>query len=97
MFLPSSLLLACALASTLASALACAPLRLHRLDAGDVAAHRAHARGVLQLPGRPLEAQVELLLLEAGQLLGELVGSHRPSLLRFHLCSTPEPVLALPL
>jgi len=71
MFLSSSLLLASAAASTLARA----PLRLHRLDTGDVAAHRAHASGVLELPRRPLEAQVELLLLEAGQLLAQLVGS----------------------
>src|SRR5688500_15670516 len=49
-------------------------LRSDRLDAGDVATDFANARGLLQLPRRPLEAQVELLLLQAGELILQLVG-----------------------
>src|SRR3982751_4285290 len=52
--------------------------------ARDVAAHFAHAAGVLELTCRPLEAQVELLLLELHQLVGELVRAHRPGIAGFH-------------
>ena len=45
------------------------------LDARDVAAHLAHPRGVLELAGGPLEAQVELLLLQLSELVAELVGA----------------------
>src|SRR5262245_53701526 len=76
--------------------LAVALLRLHRLDAGDVAAHLAHARGVLELPRGALEAQVELLLLQLDQLIVELVRRQRPDLLRLHgrpfLFFSPRPV-----
>jgi hypothetical protein len=51
-------------------------LPTHRLDAGDVAADLAHARGVLELARRPLEAQVELLLLQLDELVVELVVGH---------------------
>src|SRR5262245_49982505 len=63
---------------------AAALLRLHRLDAGNVAAHLAHARGVLQLPGSALETQVELFLLQFTQLIFQLVDRHVPELFRFH-------------
>jgi hypothetical protein len=53
-------------------------LRSDRLDPGNVAAHLADARGLLQLPGRPLEAQVELLFLEIEELIGQLVRCLRP-------------------
>src|ERR1043166_8375942 len=59
-------------------------LRRDGLDARDVAAHLAHAAGVLQLPGGALEAQVELLLLELHELVGELVRGHRPRVAGFH-------------
>src|SRR2546423_15628655 len=52
--------------------------------ARDVAAHFAHAAGVLQLTCRPLETQVERFLLELHQLVGELVGAHRPGVAGFH-------------
>ena len=42
-------------------------------DAGDVATHDTHARGVLQLTARLLESQVELLLLELERLIIELI------------------------
>src|SRR5580704_11838248 len=42
-------------------------------DARDVAPYLAHASGVLELPARPLEAQVEALLLELHQLVAELI------------------------
>src|SRR5215211_5618507 len=59
-----------------------------RADAGDVLADLAHARGVLELSGRALEAQVELLLLQRQELILELVRRHcleiREPLRRFH-------------
>src|SRR5260370_27591489 len=48
----------------------------NRLDASDVATNLPHARGVLQLTGRPLKAQVESLLLELENLVVELVDGH---------------------
>src|SRR3954451_22432755 len=44
------------------------------LDARDVAAHLADARGVLKLARGPAEAQVELLLLQGQELVVELIG-----------------------
>src|SRR5215204_1260153 len=59
-----------------------------RAHAGDVLADLAHARGVLELSGRALEAQVELLLLQRQELILELVRRHcleiREPLRRFH-------------
>src|SRR4051812_18437991 len=59
-----------------------------RAHAGDVLADLAHARGVLELSGRALEAQVELLLLQRQELVLELVRRHRlevrEPLRRFH-------------
>src|SRR5919106_1073889 len=43
------------------------------LDPRDVASYLAHPRRVLQLPGRPLKAQIELLLLQLQQLIAQLV------------------------
>src|SRR5262249_16545514 len=51
-------------------------LRGNRLGARDVAAYLPHARGVLELAGRPLEAQVEPFLLELEHLVVELVDGH---------------------
>src|ERR1700743_376647 len=69
-------------------------LAQHRLDAGDVAAHLAHATGLAELASSLLEAQVESLLAEVAQLFLELVlglgakivGLHglSPSALRAH-------------
>src|SRR6476660_4857313 len=48
-------------------------LGLQRLDASDRAANFAHAARLLELVGRRLEAQVELLALQVAQLLLQLV------------------------
>src|SRR5437764_14879646 len=48
-------------------------LVLKRLDARDRAAHLAHAARLLELVGRRLKAQVELLALQLSQLLLQLV------------------------
>src|SRR5438067_1839799 len=48
-------------------------LVLQRFDASDRAADFAHSARLLQLIGRRLEAQVELLALQLAQLLLELV------------------------
>src|SRR5712692_3062690 len=58
--------------------------RRNRLDARDIAAHLAHARRVLELPRCPLEAQVELLLLELHGLVVELVDGHGPQIAGLH-------------
>src|SRR5215468_4573978 len=59
-------------------------LRGNSLGARDVAAYLPHARGVLELAGRPLEAQVEPFLLELEHLVVELVDGHGPQITRFH-------------
>src|SRR5690606_15296251 len=59
------------------------------LDPGDVAAHLAHPRGVLELPGGLLEAQVELLLLQLQQLLAQLVLGLGPEFRRLHCATSP--------
>src|SRR6478735_7092634 len=46
---------------------------LQRLDPGDRAANFAHAARLLELVGRRLEAQVELLALQVAELLLQLV------------------------
>src|SRR5262245_58450165 len=63
-------------------------LRGDGLDPGDVAAHGAHPRRILELAGRPLEAQVEPLLLELQELVVELVDAHRPDIGWFHRFSS---------
>src|ERR1700726_461399 len=55
-----------------------------RLDACDVAPHLAHPRRVLELTGRPLEAQVEALLPELHQLVAELIDGHAPEVRGLH-------------
>src|SRR6516165_7755646 len=46
----------------------------HRLDAGDVAAHLAHAGRLAELAAGFLKAQVERLLAQVAELVLELVG-----------------------
>ena len=55
-----------------------AALAADRLDPRDVAADTAHPRGVFELPGGALKAQVELLLLEVQELLLELIARTSP-------------------
>src|ERR1019366_342973 len=55
-----------------------------RLLARDVAANDAHARGVLELAGGALEAQVELLLLQLEHFVIELIERHRSYVGGFH-------------
>src|ERR1039458_9326907 len=59
-------------------------LRGDRLHARDVAANNAHARGVLELAGGALEAQVELLLLQLEHFVIELIERHRSYVGGFH-------------
>src|SRR5689334_10875152 len=65
-------------------------LREECLDTGNVAPHRAHAGGVLELPTGPLEAQVELLLLELDQRALRLVGRLHAVVFALHR-PTPRP------
>src|SRR5688572_18525755 len=55
-----------------------------RLDARDVPADLLHASGLFELAGRLLEAQVELLLLQAGQFVVQLVWALCPYVRGFH-------------
>src|SRR3954470_19181934 len=50
------------------------------LDARDIAAHLADARSVLKLARSPAEAQIELLLLEAQELIVQLIGGLGPQI-----------------
>src|ERR1019366_5902900 len=59
-------------------------LRGNGLQARDVAADNAHARGILELTGGALETQVELLLLELEHLVVDLVERHRSCVCGFH-------------
>src|SRR5215471_8489822 len=59
-------------------------LRRNRLHPRDVAADDAHARGILELTGGPLEAQIELLLLQLDHFIIELVERHRSYVGSFH-------------
>src|SRR3954451_13913319 len=45
----------------------------HRLDAGDIAAHLAHASGLAELTAGLLETQVECFLAQVAELFLELV------------------------
>src|SRR5262249_15927779 len=54
------------------------------LNPGDVAPPLVHPRGVLELAGRPLESQVEPLLLELDELLVELVQRHQSHIRGLH-------------
>src|SRR5882757_9301185 len=53
--------------------LACGLLAQHRLDAGDIAAHLAHASGLAELTAGLLETQVECFLAQVAELFLELV------------------------
>src|SRR5689334_4286308 len=67
-------------------------LVLQRLDASDAAANFAHAARLLELVGRGLKAQVELLALQVGQLLLQLVvGLDLEIVDRGHLNGPPRP------
>src|SRR5207249_9031423 len=55
------------------SGLARALLCRDRLDARDVATNLPNTRGILELPGCPLKAQIESLLLELEKLIVKLV------------------------
>src|SRR4029450_4988355 len=55
------------------------------LHARDVAAHHADARRVLELTGGPLEAQIELLLLQLEHLVVELIDGHSSYVGGLHL------------
>src|SRR5215468_3680832 len=50
----------------------------------NVAADDAHARGILELTGGPLEAQIELLLLQLEHFVIELIERHRSCVGGFH-------------
>src|ERR1700741_706462 len=50
----------------------------------NVAADDAHARGILELTGGPLEAQIELLLLQLEHFVIELIERHRSYVGGFH-------------
>src|ERR1044072_8316665 len=65
--------------------LLCAQPRGHGPDAGDIAASFLHPRGVLELSGGALEAQVEALLLPVEDGLLPLVVAHRADVFNFHL------------
>src|SRR3954463_15080190 len=62
-----------------------ARLRGDGLDPGDVTAGFAPARGVLELPGGALEAQVEALLLQVQDGVVLLIGAQRADVFDFHL------------
>src|SRR5215475_4226127 len=62
-----------------------AQLRGHGLDAGDIAAGLLHPRGVLELSGGALEAQVEALLLQVEDGVLPLVVAHRADVFDLHL------------
>src|SRR5260370_27472652 len=68
-----------------------APLAENGLDAGDVAPHLAHPRGVFELTAGALKTQVEDLLAESLDLLAELVlgaGAQVAGLHPLHACSS---------
>src|SRR5215469_8915969 len=65
-------------------------LRRDRLDSRDVTANLPNPRSVLELPRRPLEAQVEPLFLEFEGLVVELVDGHGPKVTRLHDGPTPR-------
>src|SRR5690348_15361514 len=61
-----------------------APLAENGLDAGDVAPHLAHPRGIFELAAGALETQVEDLLAERLDFLGQLVLGAGPQIAGFH-------------
>src|SRR5437764_9617844 len=73
-----------------------APLAENGLDAGDVAPHLAHPRGVFELATGALETQVEDLLAERVDLFGQFILAARAHLRLFcalRLCAlSPAPM-----
>src|SRR5207237_10123933 len=70
-----------------------APLAENGLDAGDVAPHLAHPRGVFELATGALETQVEDLLAERVDLFGQFIltaPAQLPCLSALHSCSLPS-------
>src|SRR6478672_13646393 len=59
-------------------------LRSDGLDTSDIATDLPDPSSILELPGGPLEAQVEALLLEFQSLIVELVDGHGPKITHFH-------------
>src|ERR1051325_3526795 len=59
-------------------------LRRDRLHARDVATDNAHARGILELAGGALEAQIELFLLQLEDFVVQLIQRHRSYVGGFH-------------
>src|SRR5581483_7210795 len=56
-----------------------------RRQARNLATDDPHARSILQLAGGALKAEVELLLLQLRQLVGDLVGTHQAGVGGLHL------------
>ncbi len=67
----------------------CRLLAGNGFDARNVLADFIDARGLFELAGRLLEAQVELLLLQLGKLFVELIGAECANGLRLSLGFTP--------
>src|SRR3990167_10506504 len=65
----------------------------HGLDPRDILADLVDAVGLLDLTRGGLEAQVELLLLQADQRVGQLVGGHAPDVSDLH---EPQASMATP-
>src|SRR5881398_210957 len=68
-----------------------APLAENGLDAGDVAPHLAHPRGVFELATGTLETQVEDLLAERVDLFGQFILTARAQIAGFsalHGCAS---------
>src|SRR5213082_1223955 len=71
-----------------------APLAENGLDAGDVAPHLAHPRGVFELATGALETQVEDLLAERVDLFGQFILTARAQVAGFSAlrCCDSSPV-----
>src|SRR3954471_4408752 len=69
-------------------------LAQHRLDAGDVAAHLAHAACLAELSAGLLETQVECFLAQVAQLFLELVGGLGAQIVGLHGFNSSTPVSA---
>src|SRR4051812_11543321 len=86
---PGTASVAASVAVSVSSAISALPLGRFDLpqaqegvDPRDLAAHLTQARGVVQLPGDVLEAQVEVLLLGLGQLAEQAVDVQLAQLFR---------------
>src|SRR5690606_11069065 len=65
------------------------PLPFDVVNAGDVLADGPHPHGIVQLSRGQLEAEVEQLLLQLGQLALQLLVAQLPDFLRLHVASPP--------